>query len=313
MIAVSDGGIAIGKNSVQYNDMRALQQEFVKAGYSAEILFKNEYSKALKAKKAIFAHIGTIVNFGGIQQDTLKEALNVINQFDGPVIAFTNDVIDGIKNQDRAGFVKIERPVYYADPGGFDNSKKLTKDLQICGGLSLNQSWVIGKNLAKLKDVKTAPKYQYIYGGRNRPKIVKYLKKLTSVDDTGLLYGEINQDVKSKFSFSQKFCFTNRDVRTIDSLGKYSFMFSEKNKNYYTSRVFEQLLSNSIVLFDTEFKELKEFWTDNNTFSNQDELIDRINEPWSWERVKAQHEMVRNFNFDKRINKEAQELVKIIG
>ena len=313
LIAVSDGGIAVGKNSVQYNDMRALEQEFVKAGYSAEILFRNEISKALKAKKAIFAHIGTIVNFGGIQQDNLVDCINTINQFNGPVIAFTNDVIDGIKNQDRPGFVKIERPVYYSDPAGITNAEKLTKDLRIAGDITLNQSWIIGYELSKLNDSGLEPRYNYIYGGRNRPKIVKYLKNLVSKDDNGLLYGKISDDVQSKYSFRQKFCFTNRDVMTIDSLGKYSFMFEEKNKTYFTSRVFEQLFSNSIVLFDKKFKELSYFWTDDNTFTTEDELIERVKQPWSLERVKKQHEIAKSFPFKEKINQEVKAIQEIIG
>ena len=313
MIAVSDGSIRQGKNSVQYNDMRAIQQELVAAGYSAEILFRNEIGKAVKAKKALFAHIGTIVNFGGIQQDALKNSLNAINQFDGPVITFTNDVIDGIKNNDRSGFVTIDRPVYYSDPGGINNAEKLTKNLDIISGITLNQSWVIGKKLSERPLLKKEPIYDYIYGGRNRPKIVRYLKKVVKQNSNGLVYGKICQDVSAKYNFSQKFCFTNDDVTTIDSLGKYSFMFYEKNKNYFTSRVFEQLFSNSIVLFDTEFKELKDFWRDDNTFSTPEELQQRISEPWSWERVKKQHEMAKAFDFDSHIQEEARALKKIIN
>lgn len=312
MIAVSDGGIAIDKNSVQYNDMRALQKEFVEAGYSCEIIFREEISRALKAKKAIFAHVGTIVNFGGEQQDNLVNALTVINNFKGPVIAFTNDLIDGIKNSDRLGFVRIDRPVYYSDPAGIGNAENITKGLEIIGGITLNQSWEIGKQLSQLPELKLVPKYDYIYGGKNRPKIAKYLKEVVKQNDNGVLYGKINQDVVSKYSFTQKYCFSNKDIRIVNSLGKYSFMFYEKNKRYFTSRVFEQLFSNSIVLFDTKFKELECFWTSDNTFTTVDDLIERLKEPWSWERVHKQHEMAKNFDYDSHIQEEANELQKII-
>ena len=186
--------------------------------------------------------------------------------------------------------------------------------MNVSDEIEINQSFVIGKNLSKLQDVSMFPQFDVVYGGRDRPAMIKRLKEISN-HHTMMIYSGIAKSMNDTHTkiFKSKVNFNNAQLRVINSFGRYSLMLYEKKKNYFTSRVFEQLFSNSIVLFDKRFKELSCFWNDDNTFSSLEELQELINQKWTVDRVQEQHAMARNFDYDAQIEKEASELKRLLS
>lgn len=310
LTALSDTGLRTEINSIPKNDLLSIKKiiEYDKNN-SADLIDRNEVFK-VHEYDALFIHYGGLVNFGGVQSKHAIELINVINEFKGPVIIFSNDVMNGIDNPKRDGFVRITRPVIYADPKGEIDPTK-TKGLEIIKSITINQTFPIGKFLSEQERVVGEPVYQAIYGGRARPAMFKILKKVASKCDL-VTYHSVAKKIPGSITLKHKKIFSNLELTAVTSLGCYSFIFYEEKKTYFTSRVFEQLFSNSIVLFDTRYKVFSMFWNEHNTFSNEDELLQRLSEPWSWERVKAQHKMASEFDFDKNISEECEQLNEVV-
>lgn len=311
LISYSDSGLVKNKPSVVFNDLKAISEilEF-NGNIRAQIIYRDELNQASSCD-ALFVHCGTIVNFGGKQSQTVIDAINLINTFNGPVVMFSNDVIDGINNKERAGFLRVERPVYYSDPGIRINGQKLVHDIQIIDSLEINQSFAIGKALSQLDFLELEPKYDISYGGRDRPKLIKMLQKVAD-SSRMLAYWNVSKKLKGCAVLFTSRNFDNDELRVVNSLGKYLIMPFEPNKEYFTSRVFEQLFSNGIVLFDKKYKAYQQFWNDTNTYNSTDELLKLIKMPYSKDRVQRQHEMARNFDFDSYIHAECSEFERMI-
>src|SRR5699024_4596482 len=132
---------------------------------------------------------------------------------------------------------------------GIGGAEKGTTDVDVSGELEINQSFVIGKRLSKMSDVVTKPQYDVVYGGRNRPAMRRRLCEISKKHSL-IAYSNIIEALKETNAklLRSGYNFSNAELRVVNSLGKYSLMLKENKKNYFTSRVFEQLFSNSIVL-----------------------------------------------------------------
>lgn len=317
MIVLSDTGQPRKKLSVPLNDMHAISEIYKLAGSETHILFREdlEDKSSLNDYDNLFVFYAGLINFGGIQSDASLTVIRLVNDFNGPVIVFDNDVLDPVNNKNRAGFERITRPVVYASPDGKGGAEKGTIDLDVSSELEINQSFVIGKKLSKMSDVVTKPQYEVVYGGRNRPAMKRRLCEITEKHSL-IAYSGIIDSLKETNAklLSSKYNFNNAQLRVVNSLGKYSLMLKEKNKNYFTSRVFEQLFSNSIVLFDKQWKTYECFWRDFNTFDGTTEdLSRRLDTEYDASLVAEQHDFARSFDYDAYIESEAKELAKVIG
>lgn len=317
MIVLSDTGQPRKKLSVPLNDMHAISEIYKLAGSEAHILFREdlETKSSLNDYDNLFVFYAGLINFGGIQSDASLTVIRLVNDFNGPVIVFDNDVLDPVNNKNRAGFERITRPVVYASPDGKGGAEKGTIDLDVSSELEINQSFVIGKKLSKMSDVVTKPQYEVVYGGRNRPAMKRRLCEITEKHSL-IAYSGIIDSLKETNAklLSSKYNFNNAQLRVVNSLGKYSLMLKEKKKNYFTSRVFEQLFSNSIVLFDKQWKTYECFWRDFNTFDGTTEdLSRRLDVEYDASLVREQHDFARSFDYDAYIESEAKELAKVIG
>lgn len=317
MIVLSDTGQPRKKLSVPLNDMHAISEIYKLAGSETHILFREDLDdkSSLNDYDNLFVFYAGLINFGCIQSDASLTVIRLVNDFNGPVIVFDNDVLDPVNNKNRAGFERITRPVVYASPDGIGGAEKGTIDLDVSSELEINQSFVIGKKLSKMSDVVTKPQYEVVYGGRDRPAMKRRLCDIAEKHSL-LAYSGIIGSLKETNAklLRSKYNFNNAQLRVVNSLGKYSLMLKEKNKNYFTSRVFEQLFSNSIVLFDKQWKTYECFWRDFNTFDGTTEdLSRRLDVQYDANLVAEQHDFARSFDYDAYIESEAKELAKVIG
>lgn len=317
MIVLSDAGQTKMKRSVALNDMRAISELYKLIGYDVRILYREDLENvaSLSDYDSLFIFYGGLINFGGKQSENAIRVIQLINEFPNKVVVFGNDVMDPINNKIREGFERITRPVIYASPDGIGGSETGAVDLEVSDEVEINQSFMIGKHLASLPDVAAKPMYDVVYGGRDRPAMRRRLQKVAQSHSL-LTYSKISKSLEdtNAASLNSKYLFDNAQLRVINSLGKYSLMLEEKRKKYFTSRVFEQLFSNSIVLFDKGWPTLKEFWRSDNTFDGSvDDLLVKLDAPYNEQRVAEQHEMARNFNYDKYINQEAEALARILS
>ena len=317
MIVLSDVGQPRKKLSVPLNDMHAISEIYKLAGSQAHILYREdlEDKSTLNDYDNLFVFYAGLINFGGIQSKASLKVIRLVNDFKGPVVVFDNDVLDPVNNKKREGFERITRPVVYASPDGIGGAEKGTIDLDVSSELEINQSFVIGKKLSKMSDVITEPQYEVVYGGRNRPAMKRRLceiaKKHSLIAYSGII--DALKETNAKL-LSSRYNFNNAQLRVVNSFGKYSLMMKEKNKNYFTSRVFEQLFSNSIVLFDKQWKTYECFWRDFNTFDGSvEDLSRRLDAEYDAGLVAEQHEFARSFDYDAYIENEAKELAKVIS
>lgn len=310
LVVLSDTGMIPDQISIPRNDLIAIKSIIEHTGeLTAELYNRDELDNARDARM-LFVHFGGVVNFGGVQSKSVVDVIELINSFDGKVVIFSNDVMGGLDNEERIGFIRIERPVYYADPSGKPDLSK-TKGLEIISSFEINQSFAIGKWLSQQMQLMVEPVYDAIYGGRARPKMKKRIQAVA--DNVELVtYSGISKEITGARVLYTDRLFNNNELRSINSLGRYSFMFHEPLKEYYTSRLFEQLFSTSIVLFDRDYRVLSDFWTDDNTFSGTSELVKKVQEPYSKERVHKQHAMAMSFDYDKYIHRQCAELVAVL-
>ena len=312
MVVLSDTGLRKELNTVIWNDLVSLKK-IIEFNNSLEchIYFREEIENALN-DDILFVLFGGLINFGGMQTTNTVNVITLANKFDGPVVFFGNDVLGKYDNRERENFVRFERPIYFANPSGGKTLDVETKGLDVAGTFELNEAFMIGKELAKKDDVSTFPRYDLVYGTRARPSLMKRLNYLA--DHCNMLtFGNLNKKMKNSVKFNVKMIFNNDEMRVINSFGKYSIMLHEKHKNYFTNRIFEQLASNSIVLFDCSWETYKMFWTDDNVFDgSMDDCLRLINEPYSDDRVQRQHKMFRSFDFDSYIEQECKNVEKLL-
>ena len=234
MTLLSDSGLQRNKRKVALNDIEAIAELYKINGYTPEILYTDD----LKAKSdlneydTLFIFYGPVVLFGGKQSPYLRHVIELVNSFKKSVVFFANDVLDKVTNDDRAGFVSIDRPIYYASPSGSGQTD--TKKFDLLGSLEINQSFMIGKRLAELPQVEQQPEFKVIYGGRNRPAMVKRLNAL-SKRFSFLAYSKIAQALPKATEFKMDTLLNNAELRVLNSFGEYSLMLHEKKKEYFAS------------------------------------------------------------------------------
>lgn len=308
MVKLGDSALIRGRKSITLNDLIGIKEALDCDSIECELFYRDNLEDSLNADVLFVANGGT-VNFGGVQSKDFVATIEIINNFNGTVIFFSNDVLDIIDNRPRKGWVRIERPVVFADPLGRVDEGKL-KELEATDVIEINQSFGTGRILASLPRIEFVPTYDAVYGGRARPAMLGVLKKISEAKQL-LTYRAISQKIEKSVVLKYTGLFDNADLRSLNSLGKYSFMFYERKKSYFTSRVFEQLTSNSIVLFDERYEVFKPFWNDGNTFSNDRELLMRLDEPWSMERVIEQQDSVKQFDFEAEMRKQRESLLRV--
>lgn len=312
MVVLSDTGLFREKNSVVLNDLISLKK-IIESNQSMEcsIFFRDEIEAALRFD-ALFIFFGGLINFGGKQTENAAAVINLANKFNGPVIFFGNDVLGKYDNRERDNFVRFERPVYFANPSGGSTLGIETKDLDVAGVIELNQSFMIGKGLAQQENIPTKPRYDVVYGTRARPALLKRLQYLADHSKM-LTFGNINKKIKNTVKLNSKMIFSNSEMRVINSFGKCTLMLYETHKEYFTSRVFEQLASNSLCLFDKNWKVYQMFWNEGNTFDgSMDDCLRLIHAPYSEEKVRQQHKALRSFDFDSYIDQECKNVESIL-
>ena len=195
-IVISDAGLRRGRHLVVQNDLWSIGETMKRhTGLTYKIFYRDEMDiNVINKSKILIAGNAGIVNFGGIQSEFVKKSLEVINKFDGPVVFFNCDVKGGFKNDKRDSFVKIERPVYYADPKGIHDPSK--SQFEIIEDLVIDNAFEIGRTLLDHKFPTVKPQYDLVEGGSARTAYIKQLKKIVSkFDGSVLLYDKIAEKV----------------------------------------------------------------------------------------------------------------------
>lgn len=297
--AVGDQGLVLNKSSVDLNDVLAVKGMLDTAGFDAKVIDRDNLAKA-HDYDVLFVKCGVIVNWGGTQTKHFQKYIKLINDFDGPVFLMSVDQDFVFPNQEREGFLTINRPVYflYSGKNAKEIANKQLKDFDVIDSAQFYQGVQVGKQLSQMPFLKVEPIYDAVYGGQARKELLKRLVQI-SESYSLLTYGNVRKKVPKSIGLNGAFDFDSRELRSVNSMGKHSFIFFKPKTPWLTPRIFEQLCSNSMVLFDTRWDATKPFWTDKNTFSSQDELMERM----SYEPTKAdideQHGLALSFDYDK--------------
>lgn len=313
-IVISDAGLRKGRHLVVQNDLWSIGETMKRnAGLTYKIYYRDEMDiETINKSKVLIAGNAGIVNFGGVQSENVKNSLEVINKFDGPVIFFNCDVKGGFKNDKRDNFVKIERPIYYADPKGVHDPSK--SQFEIIEDFVIDNAFEIGRTLLDHEFPATKPQYDLVEGGSARTAYIKQLKKIVQMfDGSVLLYDKIAEKVDDVIKMKKKRTFRNYELSIVDSFGKYSLMMYEAKKDYFYPRVFEQMFSNSIVLFDKRLKQYKCFMDDTNSYGSLEELVEMLKQPYSEQRVEEQHQKLLDFDFDEREQVTVNNILRVIN
>lgn len=313
-IVISDAGLRKGRHLVVQNDLWSIGETMKRnAGLTYKIYYRDEMDiETINKSKVLIAGNAGIVNFGGVQSENVKNSLEVINKFDGPVIFFNCDVKGGFKNDKRDNFVKIERPIYYADPKGVHDPSK--SQFEIIEDFVIDNAFEIGRTLLDHEFPVTKPQYDLVEGGSARTAYIKQLKKIVQMfDGRVLLYDKIADKVDGVIKMKKKRTFRNYELSIVDSFGKYSLMMYEAKKDYFYPRVFEQMFSNSIVLFDKRLKQYECFMDDTNSYESLEELVEMLKQPYSEQRVEKQHQKLLDFDFDEREQLTVNNIMRVIN
>ena len=313
-IVISDAGLRKGRHLVVQNDLWSIGETMKRnAGLTYKIYYRDEMDiETINKSKVLIAGNAGIVNFGGVQSENVKNSLEIINKFDGPVIFFNCDVKGGFKNDKRDNFVKIERPIYYADPKGVHDPSK--SQFEIIEDFVIDNAFEIGRTLLDHEFPVTKPQYDLVEGGSARTAYIKQLKKIVQMfDGRVLLYDKIAEKVDGVIKMKKKRTFRNYELSIVDSFGKYSLMMYEAKKDYFYPRVFEQMFSNSIVLFDKRLKQYECFMDDTNSYGNLEELVEMLKQPYSEQRVEEQHQKLLDFDFDEREQVTVNNILRVIN
>lgn len=313
-IVISDAGLRKGRHLVVQNDLWSIGETMKRnAGLTYKIYYRDEMDiETINKSKVLIAGNAGIVNFGGVQSENVKNSLEVINKFDGPVIFFNCDVKGGFKNDKRDNFVKIERPIYYADPKGVHDPSK--SQFEIIEDFVIDNAFEIGRTLLDHEFPVTKPQYDLVEGGSARTAYIKQLKKIVQMfDGRVLLYDKIADKVDGVIKMKKKRTFRNYELSIVDSFGKYSLMMYEAKKDYFYPRVFEQMFSNSIVLFDKRLKQYECFMDDTNSYESLAELVEMLKQPYSEQRVEKQHRKLLDFDFDEREQLTVNNIMRVIN
>lgn len=296
--SVADVCLVLSKPSIDLNEVRAVTQIFLDYGIEAEVLDRDHYDEA-NEYDVLFIKWGMVVNFGGEQSNDLKKAIAMINNFKGKVFMLSVDQDFVYSNTPRDGFDLITRPVYflYTGTNHKEIANKALKGIEVIDTVQFNHCVQIGKELSKLEFLNVIPKYDAIYGGQARRELIPLINLIAKSHSIVTYWGMSKKAIGTVHLQNDKF-FDNEEIRAINSLGKFSFIFNKPKTQWLTPRIFEQLDSNSLVLFDTKWEATKPFWTDKNTFSNKEELLERLEYEPTKKDIEEQHQLSLKFDYD---------------
>lgn len=309
---IGDQGLVFNKASVDLNDVLAVKQMLKSAGVNVKLLDRDSIEEA-NNYDALLLKCGVIVNWGGKQSEHLKKIINVVNEFDGPVFLMSVDQDFVLPNKERDGFLTINRPVsfLYSGKNASEVVSKQLPDIEVEDSIQFYQGVQIGKQISKLPFVNTKPVYDAVYGGQPRKELLSTLNDIAE-NYSLLVYENVRKKVPNAISADFKMFFDNKELRAINSLGKFSFLFYKPKTPWITPRIFEQLCSNSFALFDKCWEATKPFWTDNNTFSSEDELIERMGQEPTENEIKEQHQIAKEFDYDKYNEEQLAHLLPLL-
>lgn len=310
---ICDQKFLLDKSSVNSNDVRGIAEMFKECGINADCIDLNSYDKA-NNYDVLLIKMGVIVNWGGVQSDYLRKGINMINNFKGEVFILSVDQDFIFPNEEREGFIRIERPVHFLYSGK-EHAKLASKELkgfdEIINTGEFNQGVGIGKIISRYPFTNIEPRYDAVYGGQARKELIKLITKIAKKHSL-VAYGQIRGKIKDVVPCYQKVSIDSLELRAINSLGNYSFLFFKPKTRWLTPRIFEQMASNSLAMFDTRWTETKSLWTEHNTFSSFDELFERLEEKPKKEYIEEQHEKFLNFDFNGYNKRMVQNILDLI-
>ena len=311
---IGDQKFLLNKSSVNCNDVRGIVEMFKECDIDADCIDVNSYDKA-NNYDVLIIKMGVIVNWGGIQSEYLRKGIEMINNFKGEVFILSVDQDFIFPNEEREGFIRVERPVHFLYSGK-EHAELASKELkgfdEIINTGEFNQGVGIGKIISRYPFTNIEPCYDAVYGGQARKELMKLITKIAknySLVSYGGLRNKIEQYV---VPYYEKVAIDSLELRSINSLGNYTFLFFKPKTRWYTPRIFEQMASNSLAMFDTRWTETKSLWTEHNTFSSFDELFERLKDKPKKEYIEEQHEKFLDFDFDSYNQRMVQNILDLI-
>lgn len=310
--SIGDMKLNFNKSTVDLNDVLAVKHMLENVGIKVNLFNTDNTEIAYKAD-ILFLKCGVIVNWGGQQTENLKSLIDLVNNFDGPVFMMSVDQDFVFPNSEREGFKSIVRPVYflYSGEDHKEQALKQMKGFEIADSFQFYQGVQIGKDLISEPFLNVIPQYDAIYGGQARKELLKTLE-LISRKYSLVTYAGIRKKLDKSIHLPVNFNFDSKELRVVNSLGKHSFLFYKPKTPWLTPRIFEQLDSNSMVLFDTRWKATELFWTDKNTFSSQDELMDLMEYEPTEKDIKEQHKLSLAFDYDKYNEEQISHIIQLL-
>lgn len=310
---IGDTKFLLNKSSVNCNDVRGIAEMFKECGINADCIDVNSYDKA-NNYDVLIIKMGVIVNWGGEQSKYLRAGINMINNFNGEVFILSVDQDFIFPNKPRDGFVRVERPVHFLYAGK-EHAELVSKELEgfdsIINTGEFNQGVGIGKIISRYPFTHIEPCYDAVYGGQARKELLKLISKI-SKNYSLVTYGGIRKKLENSIPYYEKVAIDSLELRSINSLGNYTFLFFKPKTRWFTPRIFEQMASNSLAMFDRRWTETESLWTDHNTFSSFDELFERLKEKPRKEYIEEQHEKFLSFDFESYNQKMVQNVFDLI-
>ena len=213
----------------------------------------------------------TIIRYGGTLSKWDAEVCDLINHFDGPVVLYINDqsYYKFLKNisKPKWGDMAVTRPIYLADDRPELYKILADSKTNIAGHLRLNQSWAYAwlwkrdpEHMKQLLDEPVKPKHDFIYGGLTRGQnFNKRLDNMFSVFgvENCISYGQVAErwgmEDLSK-SWGLNFA-RPEQLMELNSSCRFSALPYDKDKNYITTRCFEQGFTDCLVLCDEGYNQ----------------------------------------------------------
>lgn len=310
---IGDKKLSLAQSSVNLNDVVGIDIMFKHCGYDSEIIETSNLAERAKEFDCLIFKAGPIINFGGKQSKHLQTEINVINNFKGPVVIYSVDQDWILPNKERAGFLTINRPVFFAYSGKNHNaiSKKQMKDVEVLGTAEFNQAFGIWKLIAGHSTPNISPRYDAVYCGQARAELMPIIKRISQKFSL-LTWGSINKKLSNSKKLNTHTNFSSVELVALNSLGKYTFLFFKPKTRWITPRICEQMASNSLVLFDKRWTETKSFWTDFNTFDSEEELLSKMSANPTEEQLKIQHKIFSDYDVEAKTKEHVANVIRLI-
>ena len=276
----SDTGGKREEPFINARDLNQLGEAFQLAGHEFKYWDRYMINDSIKSGDGkvldcdlLLVHVMVLIRYGGHASKNDANICRLMNEFRGPVILFTNDQLEfsWIKNsmKDKFGDDRPLRPVYIADDRACIHDRFMDMNgLDIAGHVRLNQSWPMAWHWLDKMGIRdrvlngslSTPSYDFIYGGEIRKR--DFVRRLDSIfevfgHDNCISYG----NVAKKFGFENlalngksKFCTVGR-LMELNSKARYSGLPYDEDKDYITSRCFEQGFADCLVLCDKGYNQ----------------------------------------------------------